>query len=172
MGMTREEFSRIVKGLKAVYAYESFIASQDAFDIWYELLKDLDYQAVSIGTKKLMQTSSKVPTPADIRKAAIPEDGISEGEVWAKIAKAIARSTYYAGEEFDALPADLQRCVGSADQLRRWATAEDISLEVVQSQVLRSYRQVKAQARDMQLVDPNVAKLTQAVTAALTGDLS
>lgn len=172
MGMTREEFSRIVKGLKAVYAYESFIASQDAFDIWYELLKDLDYQAVSVGTKKLMQTSSKVPTPADIRKAAIPEDDISEGEVWARIAKAIARSTYYAGEEFAALPADLQRCVGSADQLHNWAVAEDLSLEVIQSQVLRSYRQVKARNRETQLVDPQVAQLSQMVSAALTGGVA
>lgn len=169
MGMTRGEFARIVKGLKAVYAYESFIGNQDAFDVWYELLKDLDYQAVSIGCKKLMQTSSKVPTPADIRKAAIPEEDISEGEVWAMVAKAIGRSTYYASEEFAALPPDVQRSVGSAEQLNRWATAEDLSLEVVQSQVLRSYRQTKEQSREQQLADPNVAKLTQAVAAALLG---
>lgn len=169
MGMTREEFARIVKGLKSVYPYETFIGNQDAFDIWYELLKDLDYPAVSVGTKKLMQTSSKVPTPADIRKASIPEADVSEGEVWSRVLKAISRSSYYAGEEFEKLPEDIQKAVGSPDQLRAWATSEDISLEVVQSQLLRSYRQVKERSRETQLVDPQIAKLLKSTSMMLEG---
>lgn len=164
MGMTREEFARIVKGLKVVYPYETFIGNQDAFDIWYALLKDLDYKAMSIGTTKLMQTYSKVPTPADIRKASIPEPDISEGEAWTVALKAIQRSSYYAQEEFDKLPEDVQRAVGSPDQLRVWAMTEDLNLEVIQSQFLRSYRQVKERSREMQLVDPKTAQLIQSTS--------
>ena len=41
--MTREEFSIIVKGLKDVYTQQTFIPDKDAFNVWYELLKDIDY---------------------------------------------------------------------------------------------------------------------------------
>ena len=169
MGMTREEFAMIVKGLNVVYPYETFIANQDAFDIWYELLKDLDYQAVAVGTKKLMQTYSKVPTPADIRKASIPEADISEGEIWSMVLKAIRRSSYYASEEYDKLPEDVQRAVGSPEQLRTWAISEDANMEVIQSQLLRSYRQVKERSREMQLVDPQIAQLLKSTSMMLEG---
>ena len=42
--MTREEFKTLVKGMKAVYAQPTFIPDQDAFNVWFELLKDIPYQ--------------------------------------------------------------------------------------------------------------------------------
>ena len=41
--MDREQFSILVKAMKAVYSDPKFIADKDAFDVWYELLKDLPY---------------------------------------------------------------------------------------------------------------------------------
>ena len=46
--MTREEFKTLVKGMKAVYAQPTFIPDQDAFNVWFELLKDIPYQQANV----------------------------------------------------------------------------------------------------------------------------
>lgn len=48
--MTREEFKTLVKGMKAVYAQPTFIPDQDAFNVWFELLKDIPYQQANVAT--------------------------------------------------------------------------------------------------------------------------
>lgn len=49
--MTREEFKTLVKGMKAVYAQPTFIPDQDAFNVWFELLKDIPYQQANVAKK-------------------------------------------------------------------------------------------------------------------------
>ena len=50
--MTREEFKTLVKGMKAVYAQPTFIPDQDAFNVWFELLKDIPYQQANVAIQK------------------------------------------------------------------------------------------------------------------------
>ena len=90
--MTKEEFGLIVKALKAVYPEPSFIPDKDAFEIWFALLSDLDYELTKNATQKFMMQSSKIPRPADIREMAMSfnyKDEMSEMEVWGLVAKAI-----------------------------------------------------------------------------------
>ena len=54
--MTREEFKTLVKGMKAVYAQPTFIPDQDAFNVWFELLKDIPYQQANVAIQKYMLT--------------------------------------------------------------------------------------------------------------------
>lgn len=68
--MTREEFKTLVKGMKAVYAQPTFIPDQDAFNVWFELLKDIPYQQVNVAIQKYMLTEKFPPTIADIREKA------------------------------------------------------------------------------------------------------
>lgn len=69
--MTREEFKTLVKGMKAVYAQPTFIPDQDAFNVWFELLKDIPYQQVNVAIQKYMLTEKFPPTIADIREKAM-----------------------------------------------------------------------------------------------------
>ena len=66
--MTREEFKTLVKGMKAVYAQPTFIPDQDAFNVWFELLKDIPYQQANVAIQKYMLTEKFPPTIADIRE--------------------------------------------------------------------------------------------------------
>lgn len=68
--MTREEFKTLVKGMKAVYAQPTFIPDQDAFNVWFELLKDIPYQQANVAIQKYMLTEKFPPTIADIREKA------------------------------------------------------------------------------------------------------
>ena len=68
--MTKDEFRVLAKGLKAVYTQPNFLPDAEAIQIWYELLKDLDYATANIAIQKHMVSSKYPPTIADIREQA------------------------------------------------------------------------------------------------------
>lgn len=144
--MEREEFKTLVKGMKAVYAQPTFIPDQDAFNVWYELLKDLPYTQANIAIQKYMLTEKFPPTIADIRTKANDivakvEESMSELEAWSLVSKAISNSGYHAEEEFDKLPEVCQRAIGNPSNLKEWAMMESDKVATVeQSHFIRNYR--------------------------------
>ena len=167
MGMTKEQFKILVKAMKAVYTQPTFIPDQDAFDVWYSMLKDLDYAVASWAIQMHMQTEEYPPTVSGIRKQSVKitenaENDLNETEAWSFVLKAIRRSTYYSEEEFLKLPAIIQRSVGSPRQLREWAALEDVdgkTLTVLQSNFQRTFRAEQQKEREKQKLSPDVSRL-------------
>lgn len=141
--MTREEFGQIATGLRAVY---QIIGTQEAFDVWYQLLGDLDYKTASMATQAYMQSEHFPPTPADIRKYAEQitrplTNDMTENEAWALVRKAINNGIYGYKEEFDKLPKLIREVVGRAENIRELAQLEVSELETVEkSHFVRNYR--------------------------------
>ena len=167
MGMTREQFKVLVKAMKAVYTNPGFIPDQDAFDVWYSMLKDLDYAIASRAVQMHLQTEETPPTVAGVRKQfaklkADEADDLNETAAWSLVLKAIRRSTYYSEEEFAKLPATVQRAVASPKQLREWAMLEDVdgkTLTVIQSNFQRTFRAEQQRERERSKLSPDVLKL-------------
>lgn len=167
MGMTKEQFKVLVKAMKAVYTNPGFIPDQDAFDVWYSMLKDLDYSIASRAVQMHLQTEESPPTVAGIRKQfaklkADEADDLNETAAWSLVLKAIRRSTYYSEEEFAKLPATVQWAVASPKQLREWATLEDVdgkTLTVIQSNFQRTFRVEQQRERERNKLSPDVLKL-------------
>lgn len=96
--MEREDFKLLVKGMKAVYAQPTFIPDKDAFDIWYQMLHDLDYKVANAAVQKYILTNKFPPTIADIREMAVT---VSAGEKplwsdgWDQTLKAIRKYGSY-----------------------------------------------------------------------------
>lgn len=165
--MTREQFKVLVKAMKAVYTNPGFIPDQDAFDVWYSMLKDLDYALASLAVQMHLQTEESPPTVAGIRKQsaklkADESDDLNETAAWSLVLKAIRRSTYYSEEEFAKLPATVQRAVASPKQLREWATLEDVdgkTLTVIQSNFQRTFRVEQHRERERNKLSPDVLRL-------------
>ena len=44
--MTKQEFATLVVAMQTMYG-EDFIGTEQALDVWYALLHDLDYQILS-----------------------------------------------------------------------------------------------------------------------------
>mgnify|MGYP001054982987 FL=1 len=86
--MTRDELKNIFKLL--VNVYPNFVVSSEKVDIWYEFLKDNDYQSVLNKTKEYVKTNRFPPSIADLNKKdeALPpyyQDfvyDINAGEDW------------------------------------------------------------------------------------------
>ena len=113
--MTKDEFRVVAKGMKAVYTQPTFLPDSDAMNIWYALLKDLDYNIAQAAIQKHMVTSKFPPTIADIREQAA---SVTYGEKpmwsdgWDLVLKAIRKYGSYAPVEamasFDPIT---RRCV-------------------------------------------------------------
>ena len=167
MGMTKEQFKVLVKAMKAVYTNPGFIPDQDAFDVWYSMLKDLDYAIASRAVQMHMQTVETPPTVAGIRKQtaklqADESDDLNETAAWSMVWKAICNSGYHAEEEFAKLPPVIQRAVHSPAQLREWALLENIdgkTITVLQSDFQRTFRAEQQRERERNKLSPDVLKL-------------
>lgn len=96
--MTIEEFSLLVKGMREIYPRADFIPTQDAFNIWFELLKDLPYEVANAAVQQHMLTNKFAPTIAEIREqAANVVNGPQKdaGQAWADVKKAVNNFGYY-----------------------------------------------------------------------------
>ncbi len=167
MGITREDFSILVKGLKAVYTDPKFIPDKFAFDVWYELLKDIPYQELNKAIQRFMSTSTKIPTPADLRNMIVTasESGMSEQSAFALLRKAVRNSTYHSEEEFSKLPEVIQIAVGNPSNLREWASMDTEDFETVQqSQFLRAYRNALERRRTNETL-PNDLRIAETILA-------
>lgn len=100
--MTRDDFKLLVKGMKAVYPQETFIPDSFAFDMWYEMLNDLEYQIAGLAIKSYMATGKFPPTIADIREKYVEvsqERDKSWDEAWGAVIMAIRKYGYPREEE-------------------------------------------------------------------------
>ena len=172
--MTREEFQIIVKGLKAVYTQQTFIPDKDTFNVWYELLKDIDYANCNMAAQRYIISERFPPTIADIRDYVFKNDksnnGLNESYAWSLVRKAISDSSYHSEERFNELPETIQKAVGSANQLRIWATDGDFNDGVVQSNFLRSYRQVIETNQKMEILPQNLRNMIENTSCKMIGE--
>ena len=142
MGMTQQEFRVLVKAMKAVYTDPKFIADNDAFMVWYNMLNDLTYKELSEAIKAYMQTEVFPPTIAGIRAKVreIEPEEENFNEAWGLVRKALSRSGYYWQEEYEKLPEKVQKAVGRAENLKEWSQMEaDVVDGVIYSQFIKSY---------------------------------
>ena len=100
--MTYDEFKILAKGMKAVYTQQTFLPDAAAFNIWYQLLQDIDYKIANAAIQKYMLTSKFPPTIADIREQAA---SVVSGEKplwsdgWEEVVRAIKNYGSYGQKE-------------------------------------------------------------------------
>lgn len=71
--MTREEFKNIVKAIRTTYP-NTPISTQQAFDLWYELIKDMGYASVADNLQRHIKTNKFSPTVAELRGVVDTKD--------------------------------------------------------------------------------------------------
>ena len=89
--MTKQEFATLVVAMQAMYG-KDFIGTEQALDVWYALLHDLDYQILSKVLQQYMLTNKFKPTVAELREiyTELVSPSISDwSEGWEKVSKAI-----------------------------------------------------------------------------------
>lgn len=170
--MDRTETMKILSVLRGAYpAFYRDTSRQEAeaiVNLWAEMFREDDYMLVAAAVKSLIVADKKGFPPVIgqvkeyIRKLTASEE-MTESQAWALVAKAIRNGIWGAKEEFAALPPQIQRVVGSPEQLTDWAKMDsDTVHSVVASNFQRSFR-AKAKA------DKEYAALPSEVRAAIGG---
>ena len=99
--VSKQEFATLVLAMQAMYG-EEFIGTEEAMDVWFALLNDLDYQILSKALQKHMLTNKFKPTVAELREiyADLICPVISDwSEGWEQVSKAIGHYGMYRTEE-------------------------------------------------------------------------
>jgi len=138
--------------------------------LWQKLFEDDEYAMVETALMAFIATDTKgFPPSVGALKEQIrllkQKSEMTEQEAWALVSKASSRSAYNAKEEFEKLPSEIRRIVGSYEQLHEWALMDvDEVQTVVASNFQRSYRAHRESQRKFDMlpsaVTDMVAKLT------------
>lgn len=156
--MTFKEFGKLADAIKTYFPRDNMLPTDIAMELWYDMLKDMDYQSAYIGLKNYVATSKFAPTIADIRNGAVisqPQE-LNEMEAWSLVSKAIRNSGYNSVEEFAKLPPLVQKSVGLPSQLRTWALDEKYNEEVAMSSFQRAYKSELKRHEELQKMPQNV----------------
>lgn len=165
--MNKREVAQILAILKEYYPRD-FVNSdlQTKVEAWYLILQDYDYKltqnaVISFVSSDLNGFMPSVGQIVDKINKLTNKNQLTENEAWDLVYKALGNSTYNSVQEFDKLPKEVQRSVGSPDMLRSWSQLElDEIQTVIQSNFMRSFKTASKQIKEYDLLPENVKKFT------------
>lgn len=125
-----------------------------------------DVEIVKLATKNLIQHLEFPPTIADVRKEIdklieTATDKPSAMDEWNEIRDAIRNSIYNSVQCFESLPPIAKKFVGSPNQLRSWAMADDFNDGVVRGQFLKQYEVIENREKRKAMMSPEVRSFIQ-----------
>lgn len=153
--MTREETKKIIRIMCDSYPNFKPNNVSETIDVWNMMLSEYTYNQISVALKAyvLSDTSGFAPSIGQlvgmVHSIEKPQS-LNEMEAWAIVSKAIRNSSYHYVEEFLKLPSEIQRAVGTPEQLKIWAMDEDYNETVVMSNFQRAYRAQLVQNANME----------------------
>ena len=124
-------------------------------ELWEKEFAGDDPTLVYTAVRMLFESGIKfAPNIGDIRgkmRMLTAKEGLTEQQAWALVSKATRNSAYNSEREFEKLPPEVQRAVGSPEQLKAWAIMDADTVEsVVASNFMRSYKAVAARQKELE----------------------
>lgn len=154
--MSRDEVKQILMRIQVTYP--NWKPQGDlalVVDVWHEYLSRYTYEEILGAVKAyvMSDTSGFAPSVGQILgklRAVTEPEGMGGLEAWALVSKALRNGNYGAEEEFGKLPPMVQKAVGSPENIRNWAFAEEKTVEtVIMSQFLSSYKAVQKRSEEL-----------------------
>lgn len=162
--MTREEFTVLCKGMKAVYPQPTFLPDADAYKVWYSLLQDLDYTIAQVAVQKYMLTNKFPPSVADIRECAVlvrTGDKKTWSEGWEEVMKAIRHFGSYREEEALESMSDLTRNVVRRLGFRNLCMSGNVTADRANFRAI--YEQMAEKEHTTKQIQPKLSKLIESI---------
>lgn len=141
--MTKTEFAKIIAVLKGVYTDPKFIADKLAVETWYGFFVEFPYEVIMDAAKNYIDNDDfgKAPVPGQIKanintgkEYLMPEDA------WNLVYNGICNSNYHALEEFQKLPPECQKAIGSATNMKEMAVLNYYEMSRSKEQFLKAYK--------------------------------
>lgn len=96
--MSKDEFAKIAMAIRTYYPREKFLPNVQAMELWYNELKDLDYETMNVGVRKWVSTHEFSPSIAKLREmCATVERGEIPGseEGWEEVRRSFSSFGQY-----------------------------------------------------------------------------
>lgn len=162
--LTKNEATKIMRIISVAYPnYRPQYDKEqmlDAIDLWSVMFGEFPYEVVAIAVKQYIDGEHEfAPSIGQIKsiiKTIMNPNEMSEAEAWNLVLNALTRSAYFAEEEFEKLPQDVQKAIGSPAYLRELALSEEFNSSVESSNFYRNYRAVKERKKKIEDVPQNV----------------
>lgn len=173
--MSRDEVKKILMVIANTYPNFKPLDMKITIDLWTKLLADMTYQQIENALIAYIRSDASgfAPTIGQLlaKVQIVRTDELSEMEAWSLVSHAIRNGTYGAEEEFKKLPKDVQRCV-TPELIRQWAKTDTKSVEnVIQSNFLRTYRNVIARRKEVEMIPDSIkAGLIQKDRVLISGE--
>lgn len=164
--MTVDDALKILATLRAAYPHAfKDMKDKDAWamcDLWAKMFATESYAEVNaaIGALISTRTVGYSPTIGEVKeklqslKAA---NILPEQDAWALVSKACSNGLYGYKKEFAKLPPEVQRAVGSPEQLREWAKMDAETVQsVVASNFMRNYRTQQTREKENAMLPPEI----------------
>ena len=162
--MTKRDTLRVMAILEA--SYPSFYRDgqrEAALELWSELFADDDPVLVASAVKTFIASDEKgfPPVIGQIKSimARLTENIPNASDAWNLVKRAIGRSGYGADEEFRKLPKEVQRAVGSPNQLKEWSQMDlaDIN-NVIAPSFRKAYAAIESDEKAQRSIPKDVQK--------------
>lgn len=166
--MNKKEVAQILAILKEYYP-KDFVSTdlQTKVEAWHLILQDYDFKltqsaVVSFVSSDINGFMPSVGQIVDKINKLTAKKQLTENEAWDMIYKAICNSAYNSVEEFNKLPLEIQRAIGSPNMLKSWAMVDlDEVNTVIQSNVMRSFKTAQKQQKEYDALPQNIKEYTQ-----------
>lgn len=164
--MDRTQTIKILAVLKSAYphAFQNMTKTdgEAMLNLWMAMFTEESYEEVNAAIGALISTRTVGYTPAigevkeQIRKLHHHSD-IDENAAWVLVSRACRNGSYHSIEEFKKLPPDVQRTVGSPEQLKQWAGMDaDVVESVVASNFKKAFRVQAERAAEISKLPPQI----------------
>ena len=147
--MNKQEFAKIVMALRTYYPRENLIPNQQAAELWFVQLQDIEYKTAELAVSKWVSTNKWSPSIADIRETVtgITQEADDWSKGWERVQKAIDNFGRY--REAEALD--------SLDEISRDAVKRIGFLQICDSENIAvdraSFRDIYKQIADRKRID-------------------
>ena len=115
MSMNLQQFATIASAIKAAWPSANIMPDEQAKDVWWVMLSDLDYKSCMMALKEHMSTCKFPPSIAELREkcAGMSQAPIRDwGEAWEDVKMAIRfKGMYREQEALEQLDEITQKCV-------------------------------------------------------------
>lgn len=164
--MDRTQTIKILAVLKSAYphAFQNMTKTdgEAMLNLWMAMFTEESYEEVNAAIGALISTRTVGYTPAigevkeQIRKLHHHSD-LDENAAWVLVSRACRNGSYHSIEEFNKLPPDVQRTVGSPEQLKQWAGMDaDVVESVVASNFKKAFRVQAEMAAEISKLPPQI----------------
>ena len=120
---------------------------------WNMSLKDYSYDEIFVATKAFVETDQKGYAPSigqilgKLRAMTKPKQ-LDEFEIRSIIYRATQNGIYGAEDEYNKMPKEVQRIVGSPNRIRAISLQDEDQAEITINAMLKSYRYVREEEEE------------------------